>query len=86
MKIKETKSMPNPGGFGWGEYTQVRELGSDETMPSDAVAAADTDDVTGWARAGEAKAPDPAAAPAAAALSATNNAVPSAANNLGGTN
>ena len=48
MKIKETKTMPNPGGFGWGEYSQVRELASTETMPDDAVAAADTDAVTGW--------------------------------------
>ena len=48
MKIKETKMMPNPGGFGWGQYSQVRELGATETMPTDAVAAADTDAVTGW--------------------------------------
>lgn len=48
MKIKETKMMPNPSGFGWGEYSQVRELGASEAMPDDAVAVADTDEVSGW--------------------------------------
>ena len=48
MKIKEIKMMPNPGGFGWGQYSQVRELGATETMPDDAVVATETDAITGW--------------------------------------
>ena len=48
VKIRETQTMPNPGGFGWGKYSQVRELGAAEQMPEGAVAAADSDTLTGW--------------------------------------
>lgn len=48
MKIKETKTMPNPSGFGWGEYTQVRDIAPEETVPAGAETVSDDTPNTEW--------------------------------------
>lgn len=47
MKIKETKTIPHPSGFGWGEYIQVRQLASGEAAAGAEIVSDDTPD-TDW--------------------------------------